>query len=507
MKNLETETIVKTILDNFKEYTSKPDTNSVSIDPSNGNLYTLAVQAYIYAFPWLYLSQLQWLWTTKPGAVQQFKESGFAIYAPLNNFWLAPGLASSDNSTGGSPNADTIYSLAWCDLSQEPIVISVPEITDRYYCIELTGIDSDTYGYVGTRETGSTAGNYLLAGPNWHGDIASFNEGKDISEQIQDILPRAFYNSILLMGRTGLTTGTDEDIQISLDIQENYRLTTLSDWISGENNSTSPKAPIPVGTTYNDTLGAWYTINKMMTQYPPGVHPSIAQDQLVNLFAQIEIGPNQDISTQSPENLLVLQQAAKDALLILKVSSGNANKVVNGWGYPPVYIGKAGQYGDYLARSSFQALAGITAHWTIEAVYLNTKVDCNGQSLSGGINYTMEFTEDSFPPFESNFHGFWSITLYNFNYEIIANSEAYTINSNFTQYQARNKEEGMTILLQQDQPENWPEDNEDGIYWLQTPMADQDGNDGFYMVLRVYIPAPSVATTQTWEPPSVTPSD
>jgi hypothetical protein len=29
--------------------------------------YTLGVQAYIYGFPWIYLSQLRWLWTTEAG--------------------------------------------------------------------------------------------------------------------------------------------------------------------------------------------------------------------------------------------------------------------------------------------------------------------------------------------------------------------------------------------------------------------------------------------------------
>ncbi|MFT5891893.1 MAG: hypothetical protein ACI9Y7_002000 [Dokdonia sp.] len=164
-------------------------------------------------------------------------------------------------------------------------------------------------------------------------------------------------------------------------------------------------------------------------------------------------------------------------------------------------MGKAGQVGDYLTRASLQALSGITAHWTIEAVYLNTIMDSSGQMLSGSQDYTIEFIENSFPPFESDFSGFWSITLYNSSYQLIPNSVAYTINSNATEYQSRNSQGGMTIFLQQDEPS----DNSEGTYWLQTPTADEDNNydDSFFMVLRVYIPAPSVATTQAWVPPSV----
>jgi hypothetical protein len=293
---------------------------------------------YIYAFPWLYLSQLRWLWTSEAGKAIQEQDGGMAISAPINSFWCAPGLANSGTTTGGSPNADTLYSLAWCDLSEEPLVLSVPEVTNRYYCIELSGIDSDTFGYVGTRATGTTAGNYLLASPNWHGSVAAYNEGKEQNEQILDVLPRPFYDSILLMGRTGITTGTQEDIQIADDIQNQYKLTTLSDWVTGKSNSVAPKAQLPIGLDYNNSMGNWFTINRAMTQCPPGVYPSIAQDQLIQLFAQIGVGPNQDLRTQSTENLEILQQAAQDGLQILKTSSGNTSKLVNNWSYPPVYM-------------------------------------------------------------------------------------------------------------------------------------------------------------------------
>jgi len=506
MTNSKLEGLGTQLLENIKNYTTHNTTDSPALSMKNGNLYSMAVQAYIYCFPWLYLSQLRWLWTSEAGKKIQESEGGEAIYAPINSFWYADRLASSGDSTGGSPNTDTLYSLAWCDLANEPLVISVPEVADRYYCIELSGIDSDTFGYLGTRATGASAGNYLLASPNWKGSIDRYNEQVDESKKILDILPRPFYDSILLLGRTGITTGTPEDIDIANQIQKQYTLTTLSDWVSGESNSKAPKAQLPVGLTYNDTKGAWYTINNAMTECPPGVFPSRAQDQLIQFFAQIGIGPNQDMRTQSAENLEVLQLAAQEALQILKVSSSNSSKIVNGWNYPPTFMGKAGQVGDYLARASLQALSGITAHWTIEAVYLNTVEDSDGDSLTGSSDYNIQFSNENFPPFESNFNGFWSITMYNNSYQLVADSNAYTVNSNAIAYRSRNAEGGMTILIQQNQPEDWSPEEPNGTYWLQSPKADEsnDFDDSFYMILRVYIPAPSVATTQSWLPPLVT---
>jgi len=502
MKNIKEQKAGLQIQENLKKYAAPSTSDTQNTSGLSGNLYTLAVQAYIYAFPWLYLTELQWLWTSEAGKAIQEQGGGQAIYAPINSFWHAPELASSGTATGGSPNTDTLYSLAWCDLSEEPLVLSVPEVNDRYYCIELSGIDSDTFGYVGVRATGTAAGNYLLAGPNWHGSVARYNEGKATADQILDVLPRPFYNSILLMGRTGITTGTQADIEAANIIQQQYTLTTLSDWVNGTSNSVPPKAQFPFDLTYSNTEDAWLTINRAMTLCPPGVYPSIPQDQLIQLFAQIGIGPNQDLRTQSPENLEILQRAATDGLEILKKASGSLGTIVNGWSYPPIYMGRSGQMGNYLARGAFQALAGITANWTEEAVYLNTIVDSEGQNLSGSENYTIEFTEDSFPPFESSNHGFWSITMYNNNYQLVPDSVAYTVNSNALQYRVRNSEGGMTILIQQDEPTDMPE----GTYWLQSPTANEsnDYNDGFFMILRDYMPTPSVASTQTWIPPSVT---
>jgi hypothetical protein len=80
--------------------------------------YSLGLQAYVYGFPWIYLSQLRWLWTTEGGKAVA-KAKGLTLpWAPLNSFWNSPELATPANTTGGSPNCDTLYSVAWLDLSR-----------------------------------------------------------------------------------------------------------------------------------------------------------------------------------------------------------------------------------------------------------------------------------------------------------------------------------------------------------------------------------------------------
>src|SRR5271166_2144746 len=70
-----------------------------------------------------------------------------------------------------TPNSDTPYSLMFMDLRAEPIVLSVPAVEkSRYYSVQLTDSNTFNYGYIGSRATGSEAGDYLVVGPDWKGD-------------------------------------------------------------------------------------------------------------------------------------------------------------------------------------------------------------------------------------------------------------------------------------------------------------------------------------------------
>jgi len=458
--------------------------------------YTLAIQAYVYGFPWLFLTQLRWLCTTAEGAkiLAKISDSSLGFPVPMNAFWHSTQLMSPSYNSTGTPNTDTLYSMAWCDLGREPLILSVPAVKDRYYCIELSGIDSDTYGYVGTRSTGTDPAHYLLAGPGWAGELPQV-PGKPVL----DVLPRAFYPSILLLGRTGVNNYTRPELAIAKRTQEQYTLTPLSTWLDPSVSVAPPKAQTPVGFNDQTPAGTWLTMNRAMAENLPGMPPGIPQAELLQLFSRIGVGPQQDPRSQSPQVTRALALAARNGLGVLEQALGSRGTIVNGWSYPPLDFGKAGQSGDYLTRAALQAMAGITAHWTIEAVYLNTNEDSAGDPLDGASSYRISFAENTFPPFEASAFGFWSITLYNSSFALVSGSEHYTINSWAPRYSARDEENGMTILLQSSRPEGM----EAGSYWLQSPSAEEGDGGRFYMVLRVYVPAPSVATTQTWQPPEV----
>jgi hypothetical protein len=90
--------------------------------------------------------------------------------APFNTIKNEANVFTYKDTAVVTPNSDTHYSMLWMDLRAEPMVISVPTIDkQRYYSVQLCDGNTYNYGYIGTRATGSEAGDYLLVAPDWSG--------------------------------------------------------------------------------------------------------------------------------------------------------------------------------------------------------------------------------------------------------------------------------------------------------------------------------------------------
>ena len=97
------------------------------------------------------------------------KNSG-QFKAPFNQISNEARVYTYKDTAVITPNSDTPYSIAWLDLRAEPIVLSVPTVEkDRYYSVMLCDGNTFNYGYIGSRATGSDAGDYMVVGPDWQG--------------------------------------------------------------------------------------------------------------------------------------------------------------------------------------------------------------------------------------------------------------------------------------------------------------------------------------------------
>jgi len=121
---------------------------------------------------------------------------------------------SSDLMTRGV-NHDTLLTVGWLDLSKGPLVLSVPDFSGRYYSIQFTDPFDTDFAYVGTRTTGTKAGEYLIAGPAWQGTVPS-GMTKIPSPN----------NSVLVLGR--VLVYSDSDVSAAFGLAKQVQLTPLS---------------------------------------------------------------------------------------------------------------------------------------------------------------------------------------------------------------------------------------------------------------------------------------
>ncbi|MGH7250056.1 MAG: DUF1254 domain-containing protein [Minisyncoccia bacterium] len=140
------------------------------------------------------------------------------LYTPpkeiFANPFHAPAGASKFLTTG--VNHDTLYTVGWLNLHKGPLVLHVPDMGNRYYSLQFTDTSKNTnFAYVGKRATGTQAGDYLITGPGWKGQVPQGM--KQISS------PK---NSIAIFGRT--LVKDDNDLQAAYDLARQIQLTPLS---------------------------------------------------------------------------------------------------------------------------------------------------------------------------------------------------------------------------------------------------------------------------------------
>jgi hypothetical protein len=92
----------------------------------------------------------------------------------------------------------------------------VPDLAGRYYSVQFTDpSDGTDFAYVGTRATGSVAGEYLITGPGW-------TETKS-----QGMTQIASPNkSVLVVGR--VMVESESDLSTAYELAKQIRLTPLS---------------------------------------------------------------------------------------------------------------------------------------------------------------------------------------------------------------------------------------------------------------------------------------
>lgn len=402
--------------------------------------------------------------------------------APFNEIYNTHHVATPADTAVITPNSDTPYSILWLDLRAEPMVISVPAIDkDRYYAVQM--IDGNTYnfGYIGTRTTGTGAGDYLVAGPDWKGGTPA-----GIKKVFASTTPFT-----LALIRTQLFNPADmPNVE---QVQTGYKLRPLSTFL----NQPAPSAASKIDFLSATTAGIkdnFFSYLDAALQFVP----ETSRDKAIRAkLAKIGVGPGKtfafkDLSLEHKAEILVGMKHGDNK--VDKWLAGG-NKVINGWNVGSFFGDEAFYNGDWVMRAG-AAKGGLYGNDSVEAMYPYTRVDANGETLDGSKHkYTITFAPGQLPPVNA----FWSVTMYDGKSQLLVKNpiNRYLINSPMLSGMKKNADGSVTLYLQQDSPGADKEAN-----WLPAP------NDKIYLVMRLYWPKPTPpsilpAGQGTWQPPGI----
>ena len=431
--------------------------------------HSIGVDAYIYFYPLISMD------ITRKQSTNI--ESGKEIAkGPMNTFVNVPAFPPADLKIVVRVNFDTLYSVAWLDLTKEPLVVSAPDTGGRFYLLPMLDMWTDVFASPGWRTTGTQAGSFLITPPGWNGAVPAG------TTRISAPTPYVW-----VIGRT--KTDGPADYDAVHKIQAGYQVTPLSEL---------GKTPTPVQVkidssidmktppkTQADTMPAakyFAYAAELLKLHPPHItdEPILAQMKRIG----IERGKSFDFDKLDPAVKKALEGAPEAAQQLMQWKLPTLARVANGWS---MNTDTMGVYGNYYLKRAIVTQQGLGANLPEDAIYPLNLADSEGKPLDGSNRYTLHFDRGATPPVNA----FWSITLYDQDGFQVGNSLNRFAVSSWMPFKT-NADGSLDLYFQNESPGKDKEAN-----WLPAPKAP------FNLTMRLYGPK-SDALTGKWNPPAVT---
>ena len=461
--------------------------------------------------------------TNRPLEAFRIAREAYPFFTPVIANWrvlsattstlLTPNPVEFDTFRHGddvrAPNDNVIYSLAWLDVRQEARVVTVPQIRNRYYSLQIIDGYTHNIGIVSDRTVSIPVegGRFIVAGP----EHCSPPDACICSQNIDGLFRSEGIFALLLIR---IQVFNESDITTNIvPIQQQFGIQRLSEFCD-----TVGPIPLPIPDIFPIPLNASITedyfhfANRIMG-LSLTIHPT--EVELFKRFARIGVIPGKPFPPTEGMSLRVLRAIRLGILAGLD----DVNKEIDnpgtaderlGWQLvidPPQFGTREVMQGRYLTRAA-AARAGIYGLDPEEAFYPSTSETALGFELNGGQDrsYYIYFRPLTLPPVfgldppenmdaESR-TGFWSISMYRrggIGLTFVPNPiDRFSIGSRELSTFCRYNNESFVIIMQAEEPQ------EEGFRrnWLPAP------DDEFFLIARLYSPRP-IAVSQPYLPPPV----
>ena len=194
--------------------------------PTPAEARQIAAAAYVFGYPLVLMDATKAQQTAVPALTPD------GTKAPVNQFVRANTPPNASFTSVVTANVDTLYASAWLNLTKEPVVLSVPDTSGRYYMMPILSAWTDVFSSPGTRTTESNASNFAIVGPGWNGTLPGGLTKIEAPTETAWIVGRTQLNGPL-------------DVPAVTALQANYTLTPLSAW--GTNYTPPTNVPVAPG--------------------------------------------------------------------------------------------------------------------------------------------------------------------------------------------------------------------------------------------------------------------
>ncbi|QOG23845.1 MULTISPECIES: DUF1254 domain-containing protein [Bradyrhizobium] len=434
-----------------------------------GEDFWLATDAYVFGYPLVTMEVTRRV-MTNVASVEGTR-------GPMGQFIKLRTYPDASFRDVTAPNADTLYTSAWIDVGDEPWVVGIPDMKDRYFLFPMLDGWTNVFQVPGKRTTGTRAQTYAITGPGWKGKLPAGVKEYKSPTSIVWILGRIY------------CTGTPEDYAAVHAAQDECKLFPLSAYgkpytppAGKVDSAIDMTTAVREQVNRMDAVAYFSLLAQLMKRNPPAAAdaPELAK------FAKIGLVPGKDFDASKLDADFAkrIPQVGFDRIMIqFKVNKAIRN--TNGWAFDT----ETGVYGtDYLNRALVTAI-GLGANRIQDACYPTSQKDIDGKDYVGSNKYVMRFPKGQLPPVG----GFWSLTMYDEKYFFVANPiNRYSISAR--QNLKSNPDGTIDLYIQKDSPGADKESN-----WLPAPAGK------FVLMLRMYWPnekAPSIING-SWSPPAV----
>ncbi len=430
--------------------------------------YEIGVEGYTYLYPVVLMETTRRQMTNVESAGQVIGRG------PADTFVHLRAFPPADFRDVVRPNFDTLYSVAWLDLREEPRIVSVGSAgDDGYYLLPHYDMWGEVFACPGTRTTGNEANDFAIVGPGWSGDTP---------EGVRRYAAPTDW--VWIIGRTKASVATYEAVHA---FQDRMSIAPRSSWggprpaVAGVHDPSIDDTTPPLRTVFAMDAAAFFgTAARLLGAYPPHFQDSPTLDRLARIG--FRAGRPFDLQAAEPAVKEGLERAVPAAQARITDQQTKLGRHQNGWG---IVAGNMGNYGtDYLQRACVE-LVGLGANLPEDAIYPVCYVDADGRPLTGEHRYVWHFDAKSLPPVKA----FWSATLYD--------AEGFQVANEINRFAigdrndlAFNDDGSLDILIQHERPESGTSN------WLPSPQG------GFNLCARLYYPKAEVLDG-SWSPPPV----